>query len=244
MNSEQIKILGIKTDNLTLGQTILEIEKMIASNYCHQIVTVNPEFILKAQKDKKFFQILNNASLAIPDGAGIVWAAKKQGIELAERVSGADLVEALGKRQKYSLFFLGGAPDIAKRASNKLMQKYPQLKILGATDGGKITDTNLAHQKKLIGRINQLKPDILLVALGAPKQDKFISRWQNELKCKVAIGVGGTFDYWAGTVRRAPKIFQQLSLEWLWRLILEPRRLPRIFNAVIVFPLKIIFARK
>mgnify|MGYP001573061451 FL=1 len=233
---DKIEILGVEIDNLTIGQAVLKIDQMVKSSSCHQIATVNPEFLVEASRDKKFKRILNQASLAIPDGIGLLWAAKRQKENFLERIAGADLVMQILKKQRYSFYFLGGAPGVAKRAANKLLEKYPRLKILGATDGGLITDSNLAHQKQLIYEINKTKPDILLVALGAPKQDKFIARWQKDLKCRVAIGVGGTFDYIAGTIPRAPRALQKIGLEWLWRFIREPRRFKRIFNAVIIFP--------
>ena len=233
---DKIEILGIEIDNLTIGQAVLKIDQMVKSSSCHQIATVNPEFLVEASRDKKFKRILNQASLAIPDGIGLLWAAKRQKENFLERIAGADLVMQILKKQRYSFYFLGGAPGVATKAANKLLEKYPRLKILGATDGGLITDSNLAHQKQLIYEINKTKPDILLVALGAPKQDKFIARWQKDLKCRVAIGVGGTFDYIAGTIPRAPHWMQKIGLEWLWRFIHEPRRIKRIFTAIIIFP--------
>jgi N-acetylglucosaminyldiphosphoundecaprenol N-acetyl-beta-D-mannosaminyltransferase len=244
VNPAKIRILGIRVDRVNQSQALAKIDQMVKSNLCHQIVTVNPEFILTAQKDKEFARIINQASLALPDGTGILWAAKRQGTELEKRVTGADLVIQLARKRRYSLFLLGGKPGVAKKASNTLMKRYQGLKILGATDGGKITPKNISHQRKLVEHINALKPDILLVGLGAPKQDKFIHRWQRQLKCKVGIGVGGTFDYIIGQPKRAPRWMQKLHLEWLWRLIREPKRSKRILKAVIIFPLLVLFSGK
>jgi len=236
MLNDKIEILGVEIDNLTMGQAILKIDQMVNSSSCHQIATINPEFLVEARHDKKFKQILNQASLAIPDGIGLLWAARRKKENFFERITGADLVMQVIKKQQHSFYFLGGAPGIATRAANKLLKKYPRLNIVDAIDGGIINDSNLAHQKQLIYEINKTKPDILLVALGAPKQDKFISRWQKDLNCHVAIGVGGTLDYITGALPRAPHLWQKIGLEWLWRLFREPRRFKRIYRAIIVFP--------
>lgn len=244
MDYQSVTILGIRVDSVSWLEALARIDQMVKADCCHQVVTINPEFVVRAQKDLAFRKILNQASLALPDGAGILWAAKRQKVRIGQRVTGADLIIKLAQLQKYSLYLLGGAPGVAAAAGNQLMRRYPKLKIVGATDGGKIIATNFSRQRRLIEAVNLKKPDILLVGLGAPKQDKFIARWQRHLKCKVAMGVGGSFDYLIGQPKRAPGWMRKLNLEWLWRLIKEPRRFKRIITAVIIFPLLVLFSRQ
>lgn len=228
--------LGVRVDNLTMNEVLQKIQDFLRDGRQHYIVTINPEFIIKAQKDREFREILNNADLAIADGIGIVWASRLAGEPLKERVAGTDLIEKLKiKNEKLALsgveglkiFLLGGRNGVAK----KIASEWPA--VVGFSDETGSTE--------LFARIRQYQPDILLVALGAPKQEKWI--YENLKKIpsvKVAIGVGGAFDMISGKIRRAPSFMQKMGLEWFWRLILQPWRIGRIFNAVVIFPLFIL----
>ncbi len=219
-----MEILGVRVDNLTMSEVLQKIQDFLLDGRQHYIVTVNPEFIVKAQKDREFCEILNNADLAIADGIGVIWASRLVGEPLKERVAGIDLVKSLKfKVKSYKIFLLGGRNGVVE----KIAVEWPA--VVGFSEE---TDS-----MELFAQINQCQPDILLVALGASKQEKWIAENLKKLSSvKVAIGVGGAFDMISGRIKRAPRFMQEIRLEWFWRLIKEPRRLPRIFNAVVVFP--------
>jgi len=229
----KINILGIKIDSPKFKEAVAKIDGFINSGKKHQIVTVNPEFILTAQKDEKFKKILNQASLSVPDGTGLEYAAKAQGQNFPERITGVDLTWALAKLSEdrgYKIYLLGAGPGVALQVENRMRLIHPRINIVGAYDGS-------PDEKGLIDRINYTNPDILFVAYGAPKQEKFIAKNLSRLNCKVAIGVGGAFDYISGIVDRAPLWVRKIGMEWLYRLIKQPHRFVRIYRAVIKFPI-------
>jgi N-acetylglucosaminyldiphosphoundecaprenol N-acetyl-beta-D-mannosaminyltransferase len=225
-------ILGVKVHALTNTQTLALIEQFIASRKAHQLVTVNPEFVVAAQHDEEFRQIINNAALALPDGVGLLKAARfLKTTPLPERVAGSDLVIRLAElshQKGYRLYFLGGQEGVAEQAVSKLRAGYPNLEIAGCYAGSPA----LAENEAILQRILPTRPDVLLVAYGAPKQDKWIARNLDRLQIPVCIGVGGSFDFIAGTAKRAPGWVQRLGLEWLHRLVMQPWRWRRIWAAV------------
>ena len=214
------------------------------------IVTPNPEFLLDASKDEEFFYILNKADIAVPDGTGLIFASLSMGKKI-KRISGVDLMYdicALAEKKNKSVFLLGSDKNTAHEAGLKLKEIYPDLKIVGAEAGlepgswkieGGRWISGESRNKNLEFRINKVKPDIIFVAFGQMKQEKWIYHSLPNLpSVKVTMGVGGSFDFISGKIRRAPKMMRILALEWLWRLIQEPRkRFRRIFNAVVIFPL-------
>jgi len=239
----------------------------------YYIVTPNPEILLEAQKNPEFKDILNNADLSIPDGIGVLWASKFQKIaqqedtkwkrfgkwiaslgmiglskkyirtELPERVTGVDLMERmclLAAEKKHSIFLLGAADGVAEKTAEKLKQKYPELQIVSTFAG----TPNEGDDKQIVEYINAFKPELLFVAYGAPKQELWIDRNLKHLDTvKVAIGVGGAFDFISGLQKRAPKFFQKYGIEWMYRLYRQPTRAKRIWNAVVKFPIKIYKAK-
>jgi N-acetylglucosaminyldiphosphoundecaprenol N-acetyl-beta-D-mannosaminyltransferase len=218
-----MKILGIKIDQVGFQQTLNIVDRFIKEKSPHQIITLNPEMIMAAQKDLEFKKVLNTSDLNVPDGIGIVWASKILGKPLKERVAGVDLVWALAKLahdKGYSIYFVGAKEGVAKKAASKLKIKYPKMKIAG-TESGSPYDINL------IERIGKTKPDILLVAFGHPKQEKWINKYKHRFRVPVCIGVGGAFDFISGKTRRAPLWLSKMGLEWLYRLIQEPWRIKR-----------------
>lgn len=241
---KKVKILGIKINNVTFLGALKEIESFIESGKPHQVATVNSEFIMAAQKDAEFRKILNSSDLAVPDGTGLIFASGflyGRKYKLKERVTGVDLVWELAKmasENDWSIYFLGAAPGVAKKATNKLRLIYQNLKIAGASIG-----EPKFSQKQIVHEIKKSKADILLVAYGAPKQDKFIYKNLNKLGVKVAIGVGGSFDFITGIQKRAPVWMRKIGLEWLWRLIREPKRAGRIFTATVKFPWKVFWSK-
>jgi len=233
------KILGIPIDGVNFQQTLNEIEKLIKSGQSHQVATVNPEFIVAAQKNEKFKRVLNNSSLNTPDGRGIIWAMKfLHGIKLKERVTGIDLFWALSKLSEdrgYRIFMLGGEPGVAKKAAGRVKMIHPRAKICYTYPGSP------KETKKIRRLINHTRPNILFVAWGSPKQEIWIRENLKKFRSPLtAIGVGGTFDFVAGVRVRAPRWMQKIGIEWLYRLFQEPKRFGRIWTAVIKFPIAVI----
>ena len=235
MHSKSEKyILGVKLSDYSKSQVIEKIWEFLALSKCHHISTINPEFIVEAQTNLDFFKALNESDLNINDSFGIKLLYRFQ-----NRIPGADFVYnlfELSKDKKIKFYLLGGENGIAKKAAQIIRNKYKNIVIVGAESGGEINLNNLISTKYIINRINQTEPDILLVSFGSPKQELFINFWKENLKCKIAIGVGASLDFIANKQIRAPKILRTIGLEWLWRLILYPQRWRRIFNATLVFP--------
>jgi N-acetylglucosaminyldiphosphoundecaprenol N-acetyl-beta-D-mannosaminyltransferase len=231
-NSEaaSVSILGIRVDDVTPEEAIARIDELLRDGGSHQVVTVNPEFVVAAQEDAGFAGVLAAADLAVPDGIGLILASWWLGRRLRARVTGVDLawrLAALAAQRGYRVYLLGAAPGVAQRAADRLAATCPGMHIAGAYAGSPAA----AEEDDLVARIRSAKPHILLVAYGAPAQDKWIARNQARLAIPVAIGVGGTLDYIAGAVPWAPAWMRRLGLEWLYRLIRQPRRWKRIWNA-------------
>jgi N-acetylglucosaminyldiphosphoundecaprenol N-acetyl-beta-D-mannosaminyltransferase len=225
-----IVILGIPIDDLDMGETLTRLETLIregrASGKGHQVVTVNADFVVKASQDADLRHLLQNSDMATADGMPLVWGARLLGVRLRGRVTGADLVPALAGSaalKGFSVYFLGAAPGVAARAAEILTARYPGLKVAGicAPSIPTIEDT----PQSIIDDIRAAKPDILLVAFGNPKQEKWIGKFGPMLNVPVMIGVGGSLDFITGKTRRAPVWMQRTGLEWLYRLLQEPRRL-------------------
>lgn len=203
-----------------------------------QVVTLNPEMIMAAQESAELREALATSALVVPDGIGVVWASRVLGTPLPERVAGIDLAAALlevAAREGRKVFFLGGKPGVAEEAAERLCRRCPGLRVAGVHHGY-FTE---AENDRVVEVIAGASPDLLLVGLGAPKQELWIRRHRDRLGAHVAIGVGGALDVFAGRVRRAPQGWQRLGLEWAYRLIQEPRRyrrmlaLPRFAAAVL-----------
>ncbi|PWB38255.1 MAG: hypothetical protein C3F02_04590 [Parcubacteria group bacterium] len=227
----EYKLLGVKVQ--TLAEYVVKdaLHTFLNSDSQHQIVTVNPEFIVATQKDKKFLTVINEASLATIDGNGIIKALQFMGhhVSLDDRITGADLTELmieLASRENYKILFIMKSDGLTKPEDLFMIikSKYPQLEFRTA-------DENTAIEKARI-----FFPRLAIVGLGAPYQDFWI--WENLPKMptvKVAVGVGGSLDFISGKQKRAPKIWRSLGLEWFWRLIKQPWRITRIWRAVFVF---------
>lgn len=220
---KKLNIAGVKIHCVDFSKTILKIEDFIRLKKPHQVITINPEFVVTAQKDKEFKNILNSADLALPDGIGVVLASKLLKGCVKERITGIDLIPEivkLAQKKGFSIYFLGAEEDIAKKTVDILLKQYPKLKIAGAEAGS-------PHDLDLVERIKRTKPDILFVAFGHPKQEKWIYKYKERLSIPVSIGVGGAFDFISKKVPRAPLWIQKMGLEWLYRLIKEPKRWKR-----------------
>lgn len=216
-----IELAGIKVDNITLDESIEKLKELVSGKTPHLIVTPNPEMIVASQKDQELKEIINTASLRLPDGISMVVVSRILGKPLKERVSGIDfLIKAceLSSKSGWKIFLFGGAEGIAKKAGEKLKEKYPKLQIIGTYQG------YFQNDSEIITLIKNAKPDILFAGLGAVRQEKWLAKYLNELKVPVCVGIGGSFDVISGEKKRAPEIFQKLCIEWLYRLITEPSR--------------------
>lgn len=232
-----MNILGVRIDKVNMDEAVELAKKYLQDDKLHMIFTPNPEMIINANEDEEFKTILNSSSLNIPDGNGVVWASKQIEEPLDERVAGFDFIHRLfelGKDNNVNFYFLGAKPQIAKKAKENLMNTYEYIKIVGIHDGY----FNENDEEKIIEDINNKNTDVLLVALGSPKQEKFIYKYKDKLNCKIAIGVGGCFDVISGTVKRAPKIFIKLKLEWLYRGLTDLKRIKRLM-AIPKFMIKV-----
>ncbi|MFH1047384.1 MAG: WecB/TagA/CpsF family glycosyltransferase [Patescibacteria group bacterium] len=246
----RIEILGVQIDAVTTNEAVNRLKLFLAEPRGHAVFTPNPEMLVLAHSRPHFLRTLNQADLAIPDGAGLLWAAKLSGRNFPARVTGTDMVERvcqLAAEQRKTVFFLGGRWGTAERAAAAMTKKYPALKIAGVSDGGDVVRDESGVPVLTAGvfeMISQAKPDILFVAFGHSKQEEWILAHLPEFpSVRIAMGIGGAFDFIAGDVRRAPTFMQKIHLEWLWRLILQPWRIRRILTATVVFPSLVIGER-
>ena len=222
-----VDILGVTVDPLTTEQVIRRCEEFIKSGQPHHLFTADACGIMQMQEDAELRDIVRQADLVTADGFGVVVAAHLRGINLPERVSGVDLVEklsVLAARNGYRVFYFGAADGVALAAANALKRDNPDLCIAGARHGFFTTE----DEAGVVREIAAAKPDVLFVALGIPKQERFIRQHYHELGVPVMIGIGGSFDVISGQLARAPKWMQRCGLEWLFRLYQEPARLPRM----------------
>lgn len=236
----RVKLLGLPVDDLTYDEWLEQVAGWLSdpAGAPRQICTINPEFVMMAQSDVNFRHILLRADLCIPDGVGLLIGARLTGQRLRQRVTGSDGVPRLAERaarEGWRLYLLGAAEGVAQAAADALTAQYPGLQIAGTFSG----DPSAGAEDALVERINASGADILLVAYGAPAQDAWIARNLPRLNVRLAMGVGGTFDFLAGRVPRAPRLMRRYGLEWLYRLYLEPSRarrmtrLPRFLWAVV-----------
>jgi len=259
-----VHIAGVPVNNVSYQDVLARIDDFVTNQHKVYIVTVNPEMILNASEDDAFFELLDKAALTTPDGIGILWAAHylsdplfkgaflrffqfygsllsilfcpgRIRKPLKERVTGADLFRQIvdrSQKKKWKLFLLGASKGVAEKAIKNLSKLYPDAHFSGSFAGS----PSEQDEEAICDLINEAKPDLLFVAYGSPEQEFWIYRNLFKLdSVKVAIGVGGTFDFYAGKVKRAPGWMQKMGLEWLWRLFREPKRFSRIWNATIRF---------
>jgi len=242
VSGQSVKIFGVRFDNVTLEEgfklfvTFLKRDKMAA------IFKPNPEIVLMAQENADLMEALLAAELVVPDGIGIIYASKIHRLGLKERVPGVDLMAKMLRflnTTKGSMYILGGKPQVAEIAGARILEVYPNIEIKGIHDGYFDQDEEI----KILDHINEVKPDVLFVALGCPRQELWIHRHKRILNCKVAMGVGGAVDVWAGHAKRAPLWMQKAGLEWFYRLLKEPTRIGRMMKLPL-FMIKVLTTRK
>ena len=204
-----LEILGVPVHAVTMAETLVCARQFMEQPRVHQLATVNPEFVMKAQEDEAFMQLLRDADLCLPDGIGLLYAARMQGERLPERVPGSELVYHLAEmaaRHGWRLFLLGAAPGVAEEAAAILQERYPQLVVADTYAGS----PEPAENDEIVARINEAEADLLYVAYGAPRQDKWIARNKEALKTvRLALGVGGSLDFITGRAVRAPRWVQR-----------------------------------
>lgn len=235
-SSTRVRLLGVPVDALTANDAVGHVQSLLQSEQQSHVMTPNSEMLVEAVSNESFRSLLNRTALNVPDSVGLVKMAKRTGQSLPERVAGVDLVVDLCRSlsAEHSVFLLGGSPGIAERAADVLQKHNSQLTIAGTYAGS----PDAQDASRIIQQINASGTHLLLVAYGAPQQDLWIDQHLSSMpNVHVAMGVGGTFDFLAGKAIRAPLLFRRLGLEWLWRLIQQPSRIKRIWNAVVVFPL-------
>lgn len=223
----RITLLGAQVDGLTLEQSVERISQFVDRGEPCFVVTLNPELLYRAQYQKDLLDMINRADLVTADGVGIVWACRVSGRPVPERVTGIDLMLRLleyAAGRGWRVFFLGSAPGVAEAAAAKAERIFPGLHVAG-THHGYFSDR---EDHRVIGEIQKASPHLLFVALGSPRQEKWIERHLNLLGSVVSMGVGGSLDVLSGNVRRAPEWLCRLNLEWLGRLLIEPARWKRM----------------
>jgi N-acetylglucosaminyldiphosphoundecaprenol N-acetyl-beta-D-mannosaminyltransferase len=243
-NRRSVTILGVRIDSTTTREVLEKIANTIRENVKLSIVTPNPEIVLQAQTDSHLEQALNTSDIAIADGAGLLWAEKKlYGTKLLHLIKGRELfmdIIEMAESHAWNVILLGDRVGSAQKAKLKLEEKWKKVKLYaieGANlnlDGNPETNEDFAIEKGAIEEINKIKPHLLFIGFGAPRQEKWMQKWLPKLNCNVIMVVGGTFDYVSGKVSFPPK-WWPATMEWLWRLLTQ-FRFKRIWNAVFVFP--------
>ena len=238
---ESIKILGVPVHPMTMAEAVNSLEQRMLGGEQTFVVTANAEIIMMCQDDAEYNNIISKqAELVLPDGAGAVWAGRHLGYKVPERVAGFDLYNqllALSAQKGYKAYFFGGSPGIAEAAKAKSEEMYPGVQVVGCHNGY-FTDADVPA---IIKEINNSGAEMLFVALGAPKQEKWILAHRHELRPRILMGIGGSFDVLAGKMERAPKWMQDASLEWAFRLYKQPSRFMRMM-ALPKFALKVMFS--
>lgn len=244
-------ILGVRLDDVPSEQRLREIcEGFLDGERTTRIFTPNPEILLHARRDPAYADLLRSADLALPDGTGVAIVQALRSGRSVRRWPGVEIAAMLlrlAAERAETVAFVGGSSDVAERAAAR-WRALPGLKVVVAGEGVAIDEDgiarSMAREDETVDVIRSAAPTIVLVGLGAPKQERWIERHADAFpSVRIMIGVGGAFDMWAGSRRRAPRAFRTLGLEWLWRLALEPRRLPRILRATVVFPILALFDR-
>lgn len=236
----RMRFLNTEVDNLTMDEAICKINELIINKKPSYVVTPNVDHIVKLEEDKEFQNVYKNADLILTDGMPLIWISKLKKNPIKEKVSGSDLfpkVCEMAAQKGYKVFLLGAAEGIAAKAAKNLELKYEGLNIVGTYSPSYGFEKNNEEINRIIHMINELKPDILAVGLGAPKQEKFIYKYKNNLNVSVSLAIGASIDFEAGNINRAPKWMQNSGLEWFYRMIKEPERM---FKRYLVDDMKII----
>ncbi|WP_284240946.1 WecB/TagA/CpsF family glycosyltransferase [Paenibacillus glycanilyticus] len=212
---------------MSMDETVSYLTEAIEQKRQTHVITANPIMVMSAVESQDYYKMMRKAELIVPDGAGVVWAANYVGTPVTERVTGFDLLHRLmqeGEKRRWTAYLLGTSQEVIEAAAEKLQLQYPQVRIVGYRDGYFGPD----QDAEVVEAIRQAAPDLLFVARGAETQEPWIAKYKKQLGVPFIMGVGGSFDIVAGKLKRAPMLFQKLRLEWFYRLLQEPKRLPRM----------------
>ena len=236
----RIKFLNTEIDNLTMDEAVQKIEQLILNRKPSYVVTPNVDHIVKLEEDKEFQNVYKKADLILADGMPLIWISKMKNNPIKEKVSGSDLFPEVCKiaaNKGYKIFLLGAAEGVADKAAYNLKEKYSGLNISGTYSPSYGFENKQDEIEKIIKIVNNAKPDILAVGLGAPKQEKFLYKYKKRLNVPVSLAIGASIDFEAENIKRAPKWMQSSGLEWFYRLYKEPKRM---FKRYIIEDIKII----
>ena len=223
----RIDVMGVGFDSLTIEEAVAKAKTLMAERRAAYVVTPNPEIVMVCREQPEAMEAVQAADLVLPDGIGVIYGARILGTPLKTKLPGIDFIQALMAdmaKEGKSVFLLGAKPGVAEAAAEKLKAQYPGLAVVGTQDG------YFKDDAPVVEAVNAARPDLLLVCLGAPKQELWMQRNQSLLNVGLMAGLGGSLDVFAGNVRRAPKAFQRLGLEWLYRLMKEPKRIGRMMK--------------
>lgn len=249
MSDKRMRFLNTHVDNLTMAEAVEEAKRLILARRNSYVVTPNVDHIVKIEHDRLFREIYEGADLVLTDGKPLIWMSRFLGVPIKEKISGSDYFPEVCKmaaKEGFSVFLLGAAEGVAKKAAINLMKKYKNLKIAGVYSPSYTFENNVEEISGIIRKINQTKPDILCIGLGTPKQEKFYYQYRDLLDVPLTLHIGATIDFEAGVVKRAPKWVSYVGLEWFYRLIKEPRRLYRryLLDDLEIFPIFFKYSRQ
>ncbi|MFI3313691.1 MAG: WecB/TagA/CpsF family glycosyltransferase [Eubacteriales bacterium] len=223
----KIDIMGVPFDSVTMGEALEQAKILLHGDKPSYCVTPNPEIVYETMHNPEFARLVNNASLILPDGIGVIYAGKILKTPLKEKVTGVgfatNLLSILAE-EGLPLYLLGSKPGVAQLAGEKMVELHPNLQICGVADG------YFKDENQVVAKIREAKPAALFVCLGSPKQEQFMANYAQELGASLMVGLGGTLDVFAGTVQRAPAWTQKIGMEWLYRMVKEPKRFKRFMR--------------
>ena len=224
----RMKFLNTYIDNVTMDEAVNRIDKLVQAKKPSYVVTPNVDHIVKIENDKEFAQIYEEADLIVADGMPLLWMAKRMGTPLKEKVSGSDLfprVCEMAAKKGYKMYFLGAAEGVAAKAAENLKAKYPGLQVVGTYSPSYGFEQKEDEMKEIERMLKEAAPDILIVCLGCPKQEKFAYKYGRNYGIPVSLGLGASIDFEAGKVKRCPAWMARCGLEWIYRLMKEPKRM-------------------
>lgn len=232
----RMKFMNTEIDNLTMQETLQAINQLIQENKSAYVVTPNVDHIVQLETNRELQEVYKNAALILTDGKPLLWVANWYGTPIKEKISGSDLFPLLcnmAAAKGYKMFFLGAAEGVAKRAAENLTMKYKGLQVVGTYSPPFGFENNKNEMDKIKNMIKASKPDILIVGLGCPKQEKFMYHHCKELGVPISLGLGASFDFEAGNIKRAPRWMANHGLEWLFRITQDPRRMAKRYLVMI-----------
>lgn len=245
----RIKFMNTEIDNLTMQEALEEIDRLIKEKKCDYVVTPNVDHIVQLETNKELQDVYANASLILTDGKPLLWIAKWYGTPIKEKISGSDLFPLLCKmaaEKEYKMFFLGAAEGVAAKAAENLSKRYKGLQVVGTYSPPYGFEKDQVEMEIIKTMIREANPDILIVGLGCPKQEKFIFYNREELGVPISLGLGASFDFEAGNIKRAPKWMADNGLEWLFRIVQDPKRMAKryLVDDLKIFGIAIRYKRK